>query len=131
MAETINQRVAISRKLANFNQQEAAEKLGMKCSTYSQMERKGNISGDRLVEIAKIFNVSLNYLLLGKETETEATANPTDGTLKSPVTPPIPDRPPMILTRREENLISIIRNLSKDKREELLKYIQDNYYWKK
>jgi len=120
--ETINQRVAISRKLAGFNQQDAAEKLGMKCSTYSQMERRGNISGERLVQIAKIFNVSITYLLLGEETNTLHT------TIEPPV--PEPQRPQMLLTRREENIITIIRNLSKERREELIKYIQDNYYLK-
>ncbi len=140
MKETINQRVASSRKLAGFNQQDAAEKLGMKCSTYSQMERKGNISGERLVEIAKIFNVSVNYLLLGIEDDAKPEPTPVSGQsgmdtagitmVQTPIQPPVTPTPPVILTRREENIISIIRNLSKDRREELIKYIQDNYYLK-
>ena len=40
MSETINQRIALYRKIANLTQTQAAEKLGMKCSTYSQMERR-------------------------------------------------------------------------------------------
>ena len=58
MAYTINQRVAIYRKMANLTQTEAAERLGMKCSTYSQMERKGNISVDKLMAIAEVFGVN-------------------------------------------------------------------------
>ena len=39
MGDTINERIALYRKMANLTQTEAAEKMGMKYSTYSQMER--------------------------------------------------------------------------------------------
>lgn len=126
----INRRVASCRKLAGFTQQDAAEKLGMKCSTYSQMERRGNISGERLAKLAEIFNVSVTYLLLGIETEPEAEQKTDALTLSTPIELPVSKEPTMLLTRREENIITIIRNLSKDRREELIKYIQDNYYLK-
>ena len=47
MDKLINQRIALYRKMANLTQTEVAEKMGMKCSTYSQMERKGSISSER------------------------------------------------------------------------------------
>ena len=75
MAYTINQRVAIYRKMANLTQTEAAERLGMKCSTYSQMERKGNISVDKLMAIAEVFGVNPAVLLrdpMDLQAETES-----------------------------------------------------------
>ena len=50
---TLNDRIAKYRKLANLTQTDMAEKLNIKCSTYSQMERKGIISADRLFEMAR------------------------------------------------------------------------------
>ena len=63
MGYTVNQRVAIYRKMANLTQTEAAERLGMKCSTYSQMERKGHISVDKLIAIAAAFGIEPSILL--------------------------------------------------------------------
>ena len=63
MSKEINQRVIMFRKLANLNQAQVAEKMGMKPSTYSQMERAGNISLDRLMKLAEILNVTINDIL--------------------------------------------------------------------
>ena len=57
MDKSINQRIILYRKMANLTQTEVAEKMGMKCSTYSQMERKGSISTERLLALADIFGV--------------------------------------------------------------------------
>ena len=54
----VNRRIALYRKMANLTQTEVAEKMGMKCSTYSQMERKGSISTERLLTICKILGVT-------------------------------------------------------------------------
>ena len=135
MPETINQRVAHCRKLANLTQTETAEKLGMKCSTYSQMERKGNISGQRLVELAKIFGVSSELLLHGesktkdilseenqiiKNRDVNVFKNPTD--LK-----PILQDVPFIVTKKEENIIMILRNLPKKDKEDIISIIEEKY----
>lgn len=68
---TINKRVAHYRKLANLTQVETAERMGMKVSTYSQMERVGRISGERIVKLAAIFNID-PYLILHNEFDDEA-----------------------------------------------------------
>ena len=90
MAYTINQRVAIYRKMANLTQTEAAERLGMKCSTYSQMERKGNISVDKLMAIAEVFGVNPAVLLrdpmdLQAETESAEAAHKAPTAMHEPV----------------------------------------------
>ena len=123
--ETINQRVAKCRKLADLNQAEAAEKLGMKTSTYSQMERKGKISAERLLKLAQIFNVHPNVLLYGdaympfpEETQQVSVSKPVvadDNTLLA------------ILTNTEENIIKIYRNLSKEDRAEVKAFILDKF----
>ncbi len=68
---TVNQRVKHFRKLLQFTQTNMAERLGIKCSTYSQLERKGNITCERLIEISKILNINIFVLLFG-ESPTQA-----------------------------------------------------------
>ena len=55
----INKRVVYYRKQKHLTQATVAERIGMKSSTYSQMERKGNITGEMIIKIAKIFEVGL------------------------------------------------------------------------
>ena len=141
--ETINQRVAKCRKLADLNQAEAAEKLGMKTSSYSQMERKGKISAERLLKLAQIFNVHPNVLLYGdaympfpEETQQVSISKPVvadDNTLlaSQPITEPVtvPENivSNSILTNTEENIIKIYRNLSKEDRAEVKAFILDKF----
>lgn len=63
----INKRIRTLRKLRDLTQAETANILGMKLSTYSQMERKGNIPASVLKRIAEIFNTDIYYILYGKE----------------------------------------------------------------
>lgn len=65
-AETINQRIK-KRINAGYNQRQAAEALGLKTSTYSQMERKGNITTDMLLKLTVLFKTDERYLLFGEE----------------------------------------------------------------
>lgn len=62
----INKRVAKYRKRAGMKQWEVAERLDMKSSTYSQMERVGDISAERIRNLAEIFNVDVKDLLYGE-----------------------------------------------------------------
>ena len=57
MDKSINKRVRIYRKRAGLTQNELAERLGMKGSTYSQMEREGNIPANRLLQIADVLGI--------------------------------------------------------------------------
>ncbi len=132
MSESINKRVLQCRKLANLSQSETAEKMGIKCSTYSQMERQGKISGERLLQLAEIFGVDSNYLLTGRSTEKE----PIIQVVKEPdITPPTrleqehftPQYPQLILTKNEENYIKILRNLSKEDLREVVELLQEKY----
>ncbi len=126
MKETINQRVARNRKLVGLTQQETAEKLGMKCSTYSQMERKGNISANKVLELAAIFNISPDVLLYGDNPPQTETDN---ASLSQTATPPVNPHaiPPLLLTNREENIIKILRTLSKEDKNEVIALIEKKY----
>lgn len=134
MAYTVNQRVAIYRKMANLTQTEAAERLGMKSSTYSQMERKGNISVEKLFAIAAAFGVNPEVLLHDPmELKNEAPAavtttspEPMPTVLREPVITP-ESRPPFIITKNEENLLTVLRNLPKSDYDDVRSYINEKY----
>lgn len=128
MFDTINERVAHYRKLANLNQAQAAERMGMKLSTYSQMERVGNISAERIIKLAQIFGVDTSILLFGEPDRVPIKiSNPPNepiGTIKQtePVLPPIAE--PFILTNKEKSIITIIRNFKKRERDEVIAFIE-------
>lgn len=133
MAESINRRIARCRKLADLTQTEAAEKMGMKCSTYSQMERKGNISADRLLKLAQIFGVHPDELLYEKKstapTVSADTLSETTASHPSAIQPDEFDdgRPVFIISKKEENLLKIIRNLPKNARDDVIAFIEQKY----
>ncbi len=66
MSETINERIRKYRNLRKLTQIEVAKSLGMKSSTYSQMERGGSIITDRLIKIAHLLTVDVRELIFGK-----------------------------------------------------------------
>ena len=133
MQQTINQRITLYRKMANLNQTEVAEKMGMKCSTYSQMERKGKITTERLTELAKIFGVTPEMLLYDNNesqkldfsgTEiSESTLNQDNIPIKNSAYGPAP----FIVTHKEENIIKIIRNLPKPDYDVVVSFIESKY----
>ena len=126
--ETINQRVSRCRKLAGFTQERAAEELGIKHSTYSQMERKGNISAQMVLSLAEIFNVHPYDILYSEEERPEpVNASPPS----DPVPPPEPE---IILTNLEQNIIKILRNIPKHEFDEIRALIEakhKEYFCKK
>lgn len=135
MAESINRRIARCRKLADLTQTEAAEKMGMKCSTYSQMERKGNISADRLLKLAQIFGVHPDELLYEKKSTMSTVSADMPSAPAAPAAPaPVIQqdefedvRPVFIISKKEENLLKIIRNLPKNARDEIISFIEQKY----
>lgn len=135
MFDSINERVAHYRKLANLNQAQAAERMGMKLSTYSQMERVGNISGERIIKLAQIFGVDASILLLGETDRIPAKVpnNPGDTVLTAeqdkPVLPPVPK--PFLLTNKEKTIITVIRNFSKKEQDEVIAFIESKRKRKK
>lgn len=130
MTGSINQRVATCRKLAGLTQAKAAEKLNMKCSTYSQMERKGNISAQMVLELANIFKVHPNVIYYGEDNYT-APAEENDFTaqlLKQTVVEPVfPADPDFILSKQEESFIKLLRSLQKSDREEIREFAYSKY----
>ena len=65
--ETINQRVKKYRKELFLSQADVAQMLGMKTSTYSQMERMGNITCETLLKLTEILKVDVLKLLYGED----------------------------------------------------------------
>lgn len=65
--ETINQRVKKQRKELFLSQADVAQMLGMKTSTYSQMERMGNITCETLLKLTEILKVDVLKLLYGED----------------------------------------------------------------
>ena len=65
--ETINQRVRKYRKDLFLSQADVAQMLDMKTSTYSQMERMGNITCETLLKLTEILKVDVLKLLYGED----------------------------------------------------------------
>lgn len=72
---SINKRLKTLRLEKNYTQLKMSELLGIKVSTYSQMERKGLIPSTTLKNICEILNVSADFLLCGKITSSQNTDN--------------------------------------------------------
>lgn len=133
MDKSINQRIVLYRKMANLTQTEVAEKMGMKCSTYSQMERKGSINAERLLALSEILGVTPEMLLYesptGKKLEfsgTEASAS-TLGQNNNPFKDDSYGPAPFIPTHKEESIIKILRNLPKPYYDEVVNFIDLKY----
>lgn len=115
MADAINQRIKKFRRGLHYTQEQIALKMGMKPSTYSQMERCGKISSARITQLAEILETDAITLLYG---ETEKTI-----TLVQPPIDPKPviseEKPLVIpnlsssdLTAREAALVKMFKNIS-------------------
>lgn len=113
MRGPINERVAYYRKLANLSQTDTAEALNMKYSTYSQMERKGTISGDMIMRLAEVFGVRPEYLLYDPETKYPGAVTEGNALLTARQHIAAPSDDQMILTHKEQNIIKIYRNMVK------------------
>ena len=66
---TINERIIARRKELGLNQTMLAESLGIKVSSYSQMERKGHITCETLRVLCEVLRVSTEFLLYVIKTE--------------------------------------------------------------
>lgn len=122
MGNEINKRVAHYRKLAGFNQSQVAEMLGLKLSTYSQRERKGNITGDFLKKLSIIFGVKAEVLLYGEENKEDASLTNT-----TPEEKINPNLTPFLLDKREKELVTIYRNVSAPKKIGIFQFAYDTF----
>ncbi len=139
MEKDINKRIREYRKLREMTQEELGMALGMKCSTYSQMERKGKITVDMAQAIAKILDVDPDIIMYG-EKQTPIDFVPV-------ITPPItlsdpgknnpfitPSEPEVIigykygeitLSVKEESIINLFRDLSPEAQQQFLDYLNN------
>ena len=133
MDKLINQRIALYRKMANLTQTEVAEKMGMKCSTYSQMERKGSISSERLLTLSKILGVKPEMLLYdsSEDKKIDFSGNEISASTLNQTNNPFSTgsyRPaPFIATHKEESIIKILRNHPKPQYDEVINFIDAKY----
>lgn len=130
---SINERVKRCRKMCDMRQEDLAAAMGMKASTYSQMERTGEITAVRLIQIADILGISPNLLFYGTEEKEQPIIDPTTKHEKpgglgqpNPVDPIIVT--PKKFTPDEEKYFTIVRDFFPKKyKEELFEYIQEKY----
>jgi len=100
----INARITSLRKLREYRQADVAELLGMKTSTYSQMEQRGNITAEMVIRLSQLFDIDPREILYGEDYET-------------------PIQPTKKLSNREENIIKIFRTLNQTKQDDVCNYI--------
>ncbi len=63
---SINEGIRKLRLSKNYSQKKVADMLGIKSSTYSQMERRGTIPATKIKALSRILGVDYNILLDGK-----------------------------------------------------------------
>ena len=117
--DNVNERIVKYRNIAKQTQTEVAEKLGIKCSTYSQLERKGIVSADRLFKLSEIFGVSPCMLFNGEE----PCKNTDTNILRTPE-PEFPKPEVFVATKKEQNIIKIIREFDKPDYKRVMELIQ-------
>ena len=130
-ALSLKERVIYCRKLLGYNQTQLAELMGMKPSTYSNMERSGNFSAIKLIEIAKTLGISSNLLFNGVEEDAPVkiisnTQNEKTDDLKQ-VAEEI-NIQPIMYTKNEDRYFRIVHNLPKKYKEEVFEFIQEKYH---
>ena len=109
MALEINERVKAERIKKGYTQQEMGSLLNMNKTTYSQMERQGNIHAETLIEIADVLNVDILNLLYGSDNVISQDEKTRD------------------YTAQEESIITVIRNFTVKDRNDVLNYIENKY----
>ena len=121
MTHEINQRIKNRRKNLGIMQKKVAKFLGIKESTYSQMERTGNITCETAVKLARLFDTDLDSLILGVEKD----ERPPKEEKKEKINLKIEDE--FILTPNEQSIITVLRNFTKQDREECIAFIEKKY----
>lgn len=135
--KNLNQRIAYYRNVAGYTQEQAAEKLGIKTSTYSQMERDGNVYVERFFILSEFFNVPPCEMYYGvpskcNEEKDESRTIPTGievtpqtANQPTPVIPVIYDD--LVLSNSYKNHLKIVTNLSKEHRQAVFDLAHDLY----
>ena len=109
----INKRVTHYRKEARLTQAQVADLIGMKSSSYSQMEREGDISAERIVKLAEIFKIDVRLLLYGQELRfLEEEPQPPEGEETVVLSKPPFGMTYIPLKNKERCIITIFRHLT-------------------
>lgn len=119
----MNRRVQKLRKERGLTQAELAKLLGLKTSTYSQMEQHGNITANMVIRIAEIFNVDTDSILFGELKEER----------KPDIDEFIKALPYQInsyyfiikVNNDERNMLTSFRNISKKRQEMVMRFVYD------
>lgn len=130
MNTTVNERIKKIRKDKHYTQEQAGELVGMKCSTYSQMERKGSISVEMALNLANAFGADPHYVIFGKPKENlfdsapvapeVLTANEPENFINLIKT----SQEELILTQSEKNIIKNFRLLKEKDKACVIEYIK-------
>ncbi len=125
MAETLNQGIKRYRKKLGYTQEYVANQIGEKLSTYSQMERKGNITCKLLIELTEILQVDALTLLYGQEKSNETEQTSTKYPEEMPqAEPDMLGIPPLVANNLYEKFaVLAMRNLLPETRQEVYEYI--------
>ena len=129
-----NDRIRQLRKKKGLSQAELAERLGMKTSTYSQMERSGKILAQTILDIAAILEID-HEEIMNPENEnlinTEQNNNDFAVLEQPHLNLDINEHKGITLTNREENAIIMLRNLKPADKEyiySMLKELHDKKF---
>lgn len=130
MKSSVNERIKEMRNKRGYTQAQFAELLGLKCSTYSQMERIGTISVEMAKLIAKVLEVDPNYIIYGNKNEEPIDFSPIPKPTLTANDPQIfldkikNGDEHLVLNVKEKNLIKNFRELKRSDQQEVLAFIQ-------
>ncbi|WP_243660024.1 helix-turn-helix domain-containing protein [Miniphocaeibacter halophilus] len=72
----ISERLQNLRKERNYSQEELAEKLNISRQAISKWESgQGNPDIDNIIKLSEIYNISTDYILLGKDIKNNSSTN--------------------------------------------------------
>ncbi len=136
MTSSINERIRKYRTQKKLNQTQLGKLLGMKCSTYSQMERQGNISVDMALKIAEALGVDPDLIIFDNPPSEKLNITPIKPQILIAKEPSSfienyakedlkisKEEKEGILNGTEKSIIEIYRNLPKAKQKEFRAYI--------
>lgn len=131
MKTEVNDRIKEMRKKCHYTQAQVAELLKLKCSTYSQMERKGSISVEMAKRIAEILDVDSDYIIYGESGSQKLDFSPIPQTvLKASDRNTFLEQirngeEQLILSVKEKNIIKNFRTLSEEDKKEFLDFLKN------
>lgn len=117
----LNNKLKELRKNSSLTQEQISEVIGVDRSSYSYYENgKATPSLGVLIKIAKVFNVTLDYIVFGEHSETVETVTLADSGNGYKKVDSFAN-----LSDDEKNLLMYSRLIDADARKELVKYAND------